>query len=597
MASISIIGLPGWGNLHSHCQTLLTHRLGESCHRAWASLFFPYLPPPGCTIASRALWHAWTVGARALVALLALTSIVYAEEATRPLVASSPQTAPQSQSEDSLSLASASDYGALLDKADRQGTVRVIVELQGRFEVEGSLVTPQAAQEQRDVIATLQDVVLQTLAMHNVSSVKQFTYIPYLAMEVDAAALEALRASPEVATIIEDIPLPPALADSVPLIGAPKAWSAGFSGAGQTIAILDTGVDKTHPFLAGKVVAEACFSTTSTTAGSTTMCPNGQATQVGNGAGINCPVGVSGCDHGTHVAGIAAGKGTNFSGVAKDATIIAVQVFSRFNNPSQCLPRPAPCVSAFVSDLLKGLEHVYGLRGTLRIAAINMSLGGGKFTTYCDTDSLKPMIDNLRSVGIATVIASGNNGFSDGIGTPACISSAISVGATDKSDAVASFSNSASILNLLAPGVSIQSSVPGGQFAFFNGTSMATPHVAGAWAVLKSSKPSASVSEVLTALVKTGKPITDPRTGLTKPRIQVDAAVAEIGPITGNVRDNDLVIDFGPQYGIWALLNTAQWLQMHSLSARQIVAADLDNNGRTDLVIDFGPQYGIWASA
>ena len=80
----------------------------------------------------------------------------------------------------------------------RQGPVRVIVELQGRFEVEGSLVTPQAAQAQRDVIAALQDGVLHTMATHNVSSVKRFTYIPYLAMEVDAVALEALRASPEV---------------------------------------------------------------------------------------------------------------------------------------------------------------------------------------------------------------------------------------------------------------------------------------------------------------------------------------------------------------------------------------------------------------
>ena len=59
----------------------------------------------------------------------------------------------------------------------------------------------------------------------------------------------------------------------------------------------------------------------------------------------------------------------------------------------------------------------------------------------------------------------------------------------------------------------------------------------------------------------------------------------------------DLVIDFGPHTGFWALLNTTQWLQMHSLSARQIVAADLDNNGRTDLVIDFGPQYRDLGSA
>jgi subtilisin family serine protease len=491
------------------------------------------------------------------------------------VLATSEAAEPQSHNEDILSLAGASDYGALLDKAERQGPVRVIVELQGRFEVEGSLVTPQAAQAQRDVIAALQDGVLHTMVTHNVSSVKRFTYIPYLAMEVDAAALEALRASPEVVSISEDIPVPPTLMQSVPLIGAPRAWTAGFSGAGQAIAILDSGVDKTHPFLAGKVVAEACFSTTTATPNGTvtTVCPNGQTTRVGNGAGINCPTTIDGCEHGTHVAGIAAGKGTDFSGVARDANIIGVQVFSRFNSPRDCTRSSAPCIKSFTSDMMRGLEFVYGLRNTWNIAAVNMSLGGGKFATYCDTDPRKAMIDNLRSVGIATVISSGNDGFADGISAPACISSAISVGTTTKSDLVANFSNSAPILSLLAPGVVITSSVPGGGFAALDGTSMAAPHVAGAWAILKSQKPSASVSESLTALVNMGKPITDPRNGLTKPRIQVDAAV---GLGTGNVSNNDLVVDFGSAYGIWTLLNMAQWRQVHPLSAREIEATNFD---------------------
>jgi subtilisin family serine protease len=183
---------------------------------------------------------------------------------------------------------------------------------------------------------------------------------------------------------------------------------------------------------------------------------------------------------------------------------------------------------------------VYSLKDTYNIASVNMSLGGGQYFSNCDSTfpSFKTAVDNLRSAGIATVIASGNNSYTNSISFPACISSAISVGATDKSDVVASYANSASFLNFLAPGSSITSSYPGGLYATASGTSMATPHVAGAWAVLKSAKPTATVSEVLTALVNTGKPITDARNSITKPRIQVDQAVYAIGPTNFVISDS-----------------------------------------------------------
>ena len=95
-------------------------------------------------------------------------------------------------------------------------------------------------------------------------------------------------------------------------------------------------------------------------------------------------------------------------------------------------------------------------------------------TSYCDTDSRKAAIDNLRSEGIATVIASGQRRLHrTRVSAPGCISTAITVGATDKSDVVASFSNSGIMVDVLAPGVSILSSIPGNQYAFFDGTSMA----------------------------------------------------------------------------------------------------------------------------
>ena len=142
--------------------------------------------------------------------------------------------------------------------------------------------------------------------------------------------------------------------------------------------------------------------------------------------------------------------------------MFAVQVFTRVVDPASC-GGVAPCIGAFSSDVIAGLERVYtvALSGQHTIASVNMSLGGALFTAPCDGEPYKPIIDNLRTIGVATVVASGNSGIPFAISSPGCISSVVSVGSTDKDDAVSSFSNAASFLSLLAPGESITSSVPG----------------------------------------------------------------------------------------------------------------------------------------
>jgi hypothetical protein len=168
-----------------------------------------------------------------------------------------------------------------------------------------------------------------------------------------------------------------------------------------------------------------------------------------------------------------------------------------------------------------------------------MSLGGGQYTSNCDGDSLKASIDNLRVADIATVIASGNSSYTAAMGAPACISTAVSVGATCDSatagfgctvvDDIPSYSNIASFISLLAPGSLISSSTPGtNTFQSWHGTSMATPHVAGAWALMKQRDPSSTVSAVLAALQNTGAIVDDQRasgsvTGMR--RINVDNAL------------------------------------------------------------------------
>ncbi len=409
-------------------------------------------------------------------------------------------------------------YDTLLARVQQRGRMRVIAILNVNSQIYGTL----SSQDRRARIATNQAEVLQRMAFEHLEGVKRFESLPFLALEVNAEEMARLRNSTDILSFIEDRAVPLMLAESIPLIGAHQTSMDGYSGAGQTVAILDTGVDPTHPALVGKVVAEACFSTNSQLDGIKSLCPNGAKEQIGDGAGHNCEV--DGCGHGTHVAGIAAGN----EGVARDANVISVQVFSKFQSEERCAPKSAPCIKSFISDQMKGLEFITKVRNQFKVAAVNMSLGGGKFIDTCDDEPIKPLIDSLRARGIATVVASGNEGNKDSLSSPACVSSAVSVGATTKGDVVAGFSNSANFLDLLAPGVGIVSAVPGGGRRAFNGTSMAAPHVAGAWAVLKGKAPQADVDRILPLLRETGVSVTDNVNGTSKPRIKLDDAMVTL---------------------------------------------------------------------
>ena len=425
-------------------------------------------------------------------------------------------------------------YKALTDKISKKGAVRIIVGVDTPFQ---PLADPasKASTIQMNRIALVQDALLSELAEKKLRKIHKYRYIPYIFMEVDDSALQAILASPLATFIQEDIPVPPLLDLSVPRIGATSLWESGYTGEGVAVAVLDTGVDKTHPFLSGSVVSEACYSTTSTTYNASSLCPGGVAESTASGSALPyggvCPSGE--CDHGTHVAGIIAGRsgvpGSPGPGVAPGSEIIAIQIFSRFDDADLCNNNP-PCTLTFTSDQIKGLERVYALRTTYNIASVNMSLGGGNYSSNCDSDIRKDAIDNLRAAGIATIISSGNSGYCGATGAPACISSAVSVGATNDSDAVAAYSNSASFMSLFAPGSSINSSTPGSSYASWNGTSMAAPHVSGAWALLKQANPLATVDEVLNAFTSTGETVTDTKcTSFSKQRINVNEALTLLG--------------------------------------------------------------------
>src|SRR5262245_22076010 len=196
-------------------------------------------------------------------------------------------------------------------KARLNGTAPVIVKLRVAFRPEGELLNTARVQAQRAVINQTQDLLMNELTGYEPASLKRFEYGPYLAVRVNAVGLEALRRSSNIIDIHEDRLLRPAMAESVPLTGAYFLWEDTYAGRYQTIAILDTGVDKTHSLfsLYGKVVSEACYSTTDATEHASSLCPGGVTESTAVNSGIH-GAGLSGCSHVTHVAGIAAGNAT-----------------------------------------------------------------------------------------------------------------------------------------------------------------------------------------------------------------------------------------------------------------------------------------------
>jgi subtilisin family serine protease len=294
-------------------------------------------------------------------------------------------------------------------------------------------------------------------------------------------------------------------------------------------------VQASHAALSGSVVKEACFSTTaSPEADVESLCPNGYEVSLVSGAAAGCPAALYGCDHGTHIAGIIAGHNmtlndAGFNGVAPKAGLIAIQVFTLFKDTKVCGGREQ-CVLSYTSDQLRALEWVYKQREAYNIASINMSLGGGYRDKYCDQRSaLTEIIERLRSKGVPTVIAAGNSKFYDGISEPACISSAIAVSALNKAGNLdVSYSNVASIVDVAAPGTDIYSTTLDGKYRKMSGTSMAAPHVAAAFALLKQKFPNDTVGQLEKRLFEKSRIVADPRTETQLRTLDVSQALSEV---------------------------------------------------------------------
>jgi subtilisin family serine protease len=300
---------------------------------------------------------------------------------------------------------------------------------------------------------------------------------------------------------------------------------SAFDGAGVTVAVIDTGVRATHTDLAGAVVEERCFCRDSQNRG---CCPNGQAQQVGPGAARDD------YGHGTVVAGIIASNGTVAPrGIAPGAGILAIRVSEANGNVT------------WTSQVVSALDSIVAdPRGT---RVVNMSFAiGNPAGGACDESQrdLASAVGRVRAAGILVVAASGNDGRSDAMRAPACIGSVMSVGAVHASDQagvtlgctdspaerdrVACFSNSDPTLDMLAPGSNILGPSKSGGVASGTGTSFAAPHVSAAAAILFGMQPGLTPDQVEMLLETTGRPLFDPRNGLTFPRVEIEAAMMKL---------------------------------------------------------------------
>lgn len=328
---------------------------------------------------------------------------------------------------------------------------------------------------------------------------------PMVMASLTDAEIDALRKNGNVATVENDLPCyalggapqlliegqPSPLAETVPAgiaqIMAPAAWHCS-QGKAIKVAVLDTGIDGSHPDLAANYKGGTSFVPTEST-----------------------PMDFH--SHGTHCAGTiaAAVNGAGVVGVAPSAYLYAVKVLSKTG-------------SGQFSWIISGIDWCINNRITI----ISMSLGAPSAPAALET-----MCNTAWSKGLLLVAAAGNSGPGMGtVGFPGKYKNVIAVSAIDSSNVIASFSSRGPEVELCAPGVNVLSTIPGGGYGTKSGTSMACPHVAGAAAVVWGSHRFSTNETIWNLLATTtdnlGNPGWDPEYGYG--RVDVEKAACELMP-------------------------------------------------------------------
>ncbi|MBK8070287.1 MAG: S8 family serine peptidase [Rhodanobacteraceae bacterium] len=401
-------------------------------------------------------------------------------------------------------------------------TERVIVS----FETPGSRdVVPQPAQ-----VRSAREQVLARLPVGSFEQVASFDRIRAVSLKINSNSLEILRRTPGVVAINRDRVVRKTMVEANAVTNVALLHASGYTGDGQVVAIIDTGVDSNagvvHPALADDLVGQACFRTENDCIGGATSAEDQDG-------------------HGTHVAGIITGP----QGVAPDAQFHALKVFTTGDTSD--------------TNILNALNHIIGLNMTTpgAVDLVNMSLGGGNYATNaaCDADGAAYVsaFATLNGQGTAVFVATGNDAETDMVGSPACITGAIGVGSTGDAsfslsfgsctdngapDKVSCYSNATPVqgagelVDLLAPGCLITSTGLNGSVAEDKcGTSMATPYAAGSAAVVLEFLQGRGLvytpAQLEDVLEFTGKPVLDYRIPASPQYPRVDP-VATVGALS-----------------------------------------------------------------
>jgi subtilisin len=303
--------------------------------------------------------------------------------------------------------------------------------------------------------------LVQAFGIDNEDIIHEYDLLPVMHLNLTDNQARGLKNHPHVQMVEENAEVTKLAQTTpwgIPRVQGTAAQDAGFTGSGVKVAILDTGIDRNHPDLSANVKGGHSVFTDS----------------------ANSDPFFDGDGHGTHVAGTVAAVNNDIGviGVASEASLYAVKVLNNSGSGSY-------------AGIAEGIE--WAINNDIDI--INMSLGGSQSSTI-----LKQFSDLAYAEGVLVVAAAGNSGTRSGrndtVGYPAKYDSVIAVAATDQNNQRATFSSTGPAVEISAPGVGILSTTPNNNYASFNGTSMASPHVAGVAAQVWQAKPHLSNVEL-----------------------------------------------------------------------------------------------------
>ncbi len=350
---------------------------------------------------------------------------------------------------------------------------------------------------------------------------REYKEMNAVAGRISMAALEALMNDPNVASVDYDYPVRINLQDALPLINATTAHNAAagdtrINGFGETICIIDTGINYTHPDLGGcNATSDINNGSCAKVVGGYNYCANDACSSENSNPADNH-------GHGTHVTGIAAANGT-IRGAAPGASIVMIKALNSLGSGS-------------FSDVEAGIRWCTNNATRLNITVISMSLGTDTlYTGTCDGSytTLADAINNATLHNISVLAAAGNANNATAISSPGCIANSTAIASSTKTDAMSSFTNRNSLVQLIAPGTSINSTSISGGYTVLSGTSMATPAAAGAFALLHAyerleSGTNLTPAAIRSALNSTGKPISDAASNRNYSRINLLPAVSSL---------------------------------------------------------------------